>query len=285
VQKFFLFNLLLLLSIISISTTTDAVYNIMAKKSNSDNSNVLPFDNGNPANNILNGLQGFPNTKGDSGSPGNQGDSGSPGNQGDSGSPGNQGDSGSPGNQNTKIKQGPPGPPGPKGDTGQQGPPGNNGLNGSKGDRGPQGERGPPGPPGPKGDTGPQGPQGPPGNNGLNGKRGATGPQGDQGPPGQIKLGKLIVSVHVINANGGNAIPSNYTININGYNQIPDTFPGSEKGTSVILGFGSYSVSEIPNFPFGQHTTGFHFSEGCTGVIHPNEIKNCNIDINYDPLS
>jgi hypothetical protein len=276
VQKFFLFNLLLLLSIISISTTTDAVYNIMAKKSNSDNSNVLPFDNGNPANNILNGLQGFPNTKGDSGSTGNQGDSGSTGNQGDSGSTGNQ---------NTKIKQGPPGPPGPKGDTGQQGPPGNNGLNGSKGDRGPQGERGPPGPPGPKGDTGPQGPQGPPGNNGLNGKRGATGPQGDQGPPGQIKLGKLIVSVHVINANGGNAIPSNYTININGYNQIPDTFPGSEKGTSVILGFGSYSVSEIPNFPFGQHTTGFHFSEGCTGVIHPNEIKNCNIDINYDPLS
>jgi hypothetical protein len=288
VQKFFLFNLLLLLSIISISTTTDAVYNIMAKKSNSDNSNVLPFDNGNPANNILNGLQGFPNTKGDSGSTGNQGDSGSTGNQGDSGSTGNQGDSGSTGNQNTKIKQGPPGPPGPKGDTGPQGPPGNNGLNGSKGDRGPQGERGPPGPPGPKGDTGqqgPQGPQGPPGNNGLNGKRGATGPQGDQGPPGQIKLGKLIVSVHVINANGGNAIPSNYTININGYNQIPDTFPGSEKGTSVILGFGSYSVSEIPNFPFGQHTTGFHFSEGCTGVIHPNEIKNCNIDINYDPLS
>ena len=80
-------------------------------------------------------------------------------------------------------------------------------------------------------------------------------------------------------------MPSNYTININGYNQIPDTFLGSEKGTSVILGFGSYSVSEIPNFPFGQHTTGFHFSEGCTGVIHPNEIKNCNIDINYNPLS
>ena len=88
-------------------------------------------------------------------------------------------------------------------------------------------------------DQGDTGPQGLPGNNGLNGKRGATGPQGEQGPPGQIKLGKLIVSVHVINANGGNAMPSNYTININGYNQIPDTFLGSEKGTSVILGFGS----------------------------------------------
>ncbi len=36
---------------------------IMAKKSSSDNSNALPFDNGSPANNILNGLQGFPNTK------------------------------------------------------------------------------------------------------------------------------------------------------------------------------------------------------------------------------
>ncbi len=248
----------------------------MAKKSSSDNSNALPFDNGNPANNILNGLQGFPNTKGDAGSSTNQGDAGSSTNQGDAGSSTNL---------NTKVKQGPPGPPGPpgpKGDTGPQGPPGNNGLNGSKGDKGSQGEQGPRGPPGPMGDIGPQGL---PGNNGLNGKRGATGPQGEQGPPGQIKLGKLIVSVHVINANGGNAMPSNYTINITGYNQIPDTFLGSEKGTSVILGFGSYSVSEIPNFPFGQHTTGFHFSEGCTGVIHPNEIKNCIIDINYDPLS
>ncbi len=252
VQKIFLFNLLLLLSIISISTTPSVLYNnILAKKSSSDNSNELPFDNGNPVNNVLNG-QVFPNTKGNTGSANNQGDTGSAN------------------NQNTKVKQGPPGPPGPKGDTGPQGPPGNNGLNGSKGDRGP------------KGDTGPQGP---PGNNGLNGKRGAIGPQGEQGPPGQIKLGKLVVSVNVINSNGGNAAPSNYTININGYNQIPDTFQGSEKGTNVILGFGSYSVSETPNFPFGQHTTGFHFSEGCAGVIHPNEIKYCNIDINYDPLS
>ena len=68
-QNILLFNLLLLLSIISISTSTNVAYNgIMAKKSSSDNSNVLPFDNGNPANNILNGLQGFPNTKGDTGS-------------------------------------------------------------------------------------------------------------------------------------------------------------------------------------------------------------------------
>jgi hypothetical protein len=273
VQKIFLFNLLLLLSIISISTTPSVLYNnIMAKKSSSDNSNELPFDNGNPANNVLNG-QVFPNTKGNTGSANNQGDTGSANNQGDTGSANNQGDTGSANNKNTKVKQGPPGPPGPpgpKGDTGPQGPPGNNGLNGSKGDKGP------------KGDTGPQGP---PGNNGLNGQRGAIGPQGEQGPPGQIKLGKLVVSVNVINSNGGNATPPNYTININGYNQIPDTFQGSEKGTNVILGFGSYSVSETPNFPFGQHTTGFHFSEGCSGVIHPNEIKYCNIDINYDPLS
>ncbi len=138
------------------------------------------------------------------------------------------------------------------------------------------------GPQGPPGDTGPAGPQGPPGDNGLTGKKGDTGPAG---PQGQIQFGQLIVKVHVINSNGGNVKPSDYTININGNNQVPDTFLGSEKGTSVILGFGSYSVSEISNMSFGQHTTGTNFSDGCAGVIHPNEVKNCQIDISYNPLS
>ena len=95
----------------------------------------------------------------------------------------------------------------------------------------------------------------------------------------------MIVGVHVNNTNGGNVNASNYTININGNNQVPDTFLGYEKGTNISLGFGSYSVSEIPNFPFGQHTTGITFSQGCSGVIHPNEIKGCSININYNPRS
>ncbi len=190
-----------------------------------------------------------------------------------------QGTQGTQGTQSSQDSQGTQGPPGPKGDTGPQGPPGLNGTNGKKGDQGPQG---PSGDTGPKGDTGPQGP---PGLNGMNGKKGLQGDQGPQGPPGPIKFGQLIVSVHVNNSNGGNVNASNYTININGNNQVPDTFPGSGKGTNVILGFGSFSVSEIPNFPFGPHTTGSQFSEGCVGVIHPNEIKKCTIEISYDPLS
>ncbi len=153
------------------------------------------------------------------------------------------------------------------------------GVPGPKGDTGPPGPKGDTGPPGPKGDTGPQGL---PGLNGVNGKKGDTGPQG---LPGQIKYGQLIVGVHVKNSNGGNVNASNYTININGNNQVPDTFLGSEEGTNVRIGFGSYSVSEIPDFPFGQHTTGITFSQGCSGVIHPNEIKGCSININYDPRS
>ncbi len=147
------------------------------------------------------------------------------------------------------------------GDTANSGSSDSQGSQGPADSQGSQGPKGDTGPPGPKGDTGPQ------------------------GLPGQIKYGQLIVGVHVKNSNGGNVNASNYTININGNNQVPDTFLGSEEGTNVRIGFGSYSVSEIPDFPFGQHTTGITFSQGCSGVIHPNEIKGCSININYDPRS
>ncbi len=264
---------LILLSLLTLSICASININLketLAKKINLNLSDNIPSDLGNSVNSSSADSQG---SQGSANSQGPQGPQGPPGLKGDTGPEGPQGPPG------LKGDTGPEGPPGLKGNTGPQGPPGLNGVNGKKGDRGPQG---PQGPPGLKGDTGPQGPQGPPGLNGVNGEKGDRGPQGI---PGQINYGQLIVGVHVKNSNGGNVNASNYTININGNNQVPDTFHGSENGTNVILGFGSYSVSEIPDFPFGQHTTGAYFSEGCSGVIHPNEIKGCSININYDPRS
>jgi len=85
----------------------------------------------------------------------------------------------------------------------------------------------------------------------------------------------LIVYKHVIKSGGPNpAKASDYTIHVDGNNQSPDTFPGSEDGTDVTIGFGSYSVSEVigPQVHFSGTT---QFSEDCKGVIHPDETKTC----------
>jgi hypothetical protein len=178
---------------------------------------------------------------------------------------------------------GPQGPPGPQGATGSQG---SVGPQGTKGDTGPQGTQGSTGPKGDTGDTGPQGPKG---------DTGDTGPQGPVGPRGQgVEFGHLIIIKHVIAINcptGFNpgCIPpqaSDYTIHITGNHQTPDTFPGSETGTNVTLGFGSYQVTEdrLPSSFISQHTS-TQFSNDCSGVIHPNETKVCTIINIFNPLS
>jgi hypothetical protein len=87
---------------------------------------------------------------------------------------------------------------------------------------------------------GPVGPQGP------EGDIGATGATGPQGPPGQgVLFGHLIVIIHVtgnIHGGTGGATASDFIIHVSGNHQSPDTFPGSETGTDVTLGFGSYQV-------------------------------------------
>ncbi len=154
-----------------------------------------------------------------------------------------------------KGLQGPPGPQGPKGDTGSQGP---QGLTGN---------------------TGPQGPPGINGTNGSQGPQGLTGNTGPQGPPGQgIEFGNLTVIV-LANGNGGDpSLTPSFTVHIIGNQQTPDTFPASESGTQVRLGFGSYQVTEdpptLPNLSGHLRTT---FSQDCSGVIHPNETKTCTI--------
>ena len=90
----------------------------------------------------------------------------------------------------------------------------------------------PSGEPGPKGDKGDTGAQGP---------TGEKGDKGDTGPPGQgVEFGYLTVFVHVIDNFCDCIQASDFTIHISGNHQMPDTFQGSELGTEVTLGFGSY---------------------------------------------
>jgi hypothetical protein len=83
---------------------------------------------------------------------------------------------------------------------------------------------------------------------------------------------------------GGNADSTFYTIHIEGNHQSPDAFPASSEPTEVTLGFGSYKVIHKPNNAFiGQNTASVQYSEGCSGVIHPEETKTCTINILYNP--
>ena len=125
--------------------------------------------------------------------------------------------------------------------------------------------KGPPGPPGPQGEQGP------------------PGPQGEQGEKGQgVEFGTLNVIVDVTNSGGGTVKASDFTIRVDGNHQSPDTFQGSDTGTIVTLGFGSYSVSSTPNVELNKAGLSTQYNEGCKGVIHPEETKTCTVIIRYN---
>ena len=98
-----------------------------------------------------------------------------------------------------------------------------------------------------------------------------------------VPYATLIVIKQVLNDNGGSARPSDFTITVDGVNPLPASFPGSEclrspsacppPGTRVILGPGSYSVSESGG-PAGYSGT---FSADCAGTIAAGETKTCTI--------
>jgi hypothetical protein len=75
-------------------------------------------------------------------------------------------------------------------------------------------------------------------------------------------------------------------MNVSGNHQSPDSFPGSETGANVTLGFGSYQVSEeIQNTAKIQDIhTHAQFSTDCLGVIHPDERKTCTVTNFFNPL-
>ncbi len=61
----------------------------------------------------------------------------------------------------------------------------------------------------------------------------------DGHPAHGVLFGHLIVSKIVINIYGGNGQARDFTIHVGRNHQQADTFPGSETGIDVTLGFGS----------------------------------------------
>ena len=90
------------------------------------------------------------------------------------------------------------------------------------------------------------------------GKKGENGDTGEQGSPGDgVKLGHLTVYKHVNKSGGPNpAKASDYNIHVDRNNQSSHAFQGSEDGTDVTIGFGSYSVSKV----IGPRTFFWHHS-------------------------
>jgi hypothetical protein len=71
--------------------------------------------------------------------------------------------------------------------------------------------------------------------------------------------------------------PSQFTIHVEGNDPSPSSFPGSAAGTTVILGEGEYSVTEIiPTPPSGNEIIG-NLSPDCSGSISLGESKTCKI--------
>lgn len=80
----------------------------------------------------------------------------------------------------------------------------------------------------------------------------------------------------VVLVNKGNKSSSDFTINIHSNNPIPSSFSGSSSGTSVRIGMGMYSVSEVP---LKNYTP--HYSSDCFGGIMSNTTKKCIIINTY----
>jgi hypothetical protein len=75
----------------------------------------------------------------------------------------------------------------------------------------------------------------------------------------------------------GDAVAPEFAMHVSGNHQSPDTFLGSETGTDVTLGFGSYQVAETINATIPDIHVNEEFSTDCSGVIHPDETKTCTI--------
>jgi len=72
--------------------------------------------------------------------------------------------------------------------------------------------------------------------------------------------------------------PSYFTMTFtSGNNPDPRSFLGSETGTLVSLGPGSYAVTEIWPTPPAWMVLGFAFSAGCHGVIEAGQENTCTI--------
>jgi hypothetical protein len=89
----------------------------------------------------------------------------------------------------------------------------------------------------------------------------------------------LHVVKHVDNTKGGNAVAANFIMHIEGSNASSSSFAGSETGTDVTLGAGSYSVTET-GLPTGYSESA---SDGCSGTIVVGINPVCTITNTYSP--
>lgn len=89
----------------------------------------------------------------------------------------------------------------------------------------------------------------------------------------------LHIVKHVDNTNGGNSVASDFIMHIAGKNASSSSFAGSETGTDVTLGAGSYSVTET-GAPTGYSGSA---SAGCSGTIVAGINQTCTITNTYSP--
>ncbi len=93
----------------------------------------------------------------------------------------------------------------------------------------------------------------------------------------EAQLASLLVSVDVVNDNGGTAVAADWTIAVTGGNPTPASFPGAQETTVTLLAV-AYLVSE--SGPDGYSSS---FSPGCSGTIAPGGMKFCTVTIDDHP--
>jgi len=72
---------------------------------------------------------------------------------------------------------------------------------------------------------------------------------------------------------------NDFIMHVNGNNPFPYEFPGSESGTSILIGAGSYAVTETkPSNPgIAEVVFSANYSKDCTGILKDGENKSCTI--------
>src|SRR5213594_3729363 len=87
----------------------------------------------------------------------------------------------------------------------------------------------------------------------------------------QDQAGTLTVIKHVVNNYGGTATADQFTMHITATNPTANDFPGSETGVQVVIGAGSFKVSEAG--PSGYAAT----MSGCSGTMPLGGSATCTI--------
>lgn len=88
--------------------------------------------------------------------------------------------------------------------------------------------------------------------------------------------GTLQVYVQILNPIGTPYSPGSFNVSVAGQNPSPSSFVGSQNGTIVSLGAGSYSVS-LTGDTYGYTS---QYSQGCNGTIANGQTALCVVTVN-----